>query len=295
MSLARQILDNDLDDPSEGLLVPIVSNYFIEAGRNAQYTDEKGIEMVLQLIREQNERIDGRKARKSFGGSSSSSCMRQQILDIRLGTKFVKEPDAKLVSIFEDGVWRNLKWLVIFHRMGIMKEFENTSYDRNTNISWTPDCRLDLSEWYGKDYSDVPVEIKGMHNGEFDNFSRRSGRGRWAAGRTMQVHTYMYAEGAKNWLIWAENKNNQEYEECWMPRDPAIIKYLESRYSYMQRALKSGKLPAIECGMEQSDVQYTQCQRNEVCKELSKKKKKLTMKPMKGKEKMERKASEAFV
>ena len=292
--LAKDILKTDTNNPDDGLLTPLVVNYFLEKGKNAQYTDEEGINIVVQMLEEQNRRIQERGIRKSFSSSKSSGCMRQQVIDIKLGDKNVKEPDVRLVNIFEDGNWRNLRWLVVFHRMGILNEFEKTSYDQNTNLSWTPDCKLDLSKYYGKKYKNVPVEIKGMHTAEFDLFRSKSGASRWAASRSMQVHSYMLAENTSNWLIWAENKNNQDFQEYWMPRDENIMKFLTRRYKYMNKAVKQNVLPAIECEMADFDSKYVNCHRNKDCASFALQSYP-SLKRMKNRLLLERRARQAFV
>ena len=292
--LAKDILKTESSNPKDGLLVPLVINYFLEKGKRAQYTDEEGIDIVLNVLRQQNDRIDTRGKRKSFSGGSSSNCMRQQAIDIKLGDVGVKEPDYRLVNIFEDGFWRNLRWLVVFHRMGILKQYEKTKYDPVFNMSWTPDCILDLSEYYGKEYKYVPVEIKGMHTGEFDSFTARTGLSKWAASRTMQMHSYMLAENVSHWLLWAENKNSQEFGEYWMPRDKNIIQYLTKRYRYMKKAAANNSLPAIECEMQSSDKKYATCHRNKRCAQFALENYP-SLKGMKDRVLMETKSKRAFV
>ena len=294
-SLAKAINKAKMEDPAvDGMLVPATVDWFMGSGHMSQYIDGEGLEIAANLIVEQNRRIEERKQRKTFGCSTSSNCMREQVLNVRLGGKNLKAPDYRLANIFEDGFWRNLRWILVFHRMGILVQYEETGYDGVHNISWTPDCIVDLSKYYGKKYKRVPVEIKGMNTNEFSNFQRRSGVSKWAWSRTMQVHSYMLASGLKHWLIWAEDKNNQEFGEYWMPRDENVINYLESRYLYMRKALSDNKLPAVECEMNESDTQFLQCSRSKDCSKLVK----LdydSLKPMKGKEKMYRNAKKAAV
>ena len=291
---ARDVLRADIGDPEDGLLVPVAVDYFMKTGRNAQYTDNEGIKIIVNLFKEQNDRVKGRRARVNFSGGNSANCMRQQVIDINMGNKNVQEPDYRLINIFEDGVWRNLRWIIVFHRMGILVEYEKSKLSKKYNFRYTPDCWVDLSKYYGEEYKLVPVEIKGMNTNEFGNFRGKSGRSKWAGSRTMQVHSYMLASGAKNWLIWAEDKNTQDFEEFWMPRDPDIIKYLKKRYIYMQKAMNTNKLPAIECEMDDSDLKYTRCPRKEDCKAMLNKDHP-TLPSMKNRKLMESKASEAFV
>ena len=101
-------------------------------------------------------------------------------------------------------------------------------------------------------------------------FKVELGRSKWALSRTMQVHAYMLASGAKYWMLWAENKNNQDFDEYKMPRDETVISYLKKRYLYMQKALSDNKLPAVECEMDDSDVKFVRCSRSKDCSKLVK-------------------------
>ena len=291
-SLARDVLKADIGDPSEGLLFPVVTNWFMENGKYSQYTDREGMRILLDILNKKNK--DDYEGRTTFSGGKSANCMREQILNITLGAKKTNEPDYKLLNIFDDGFWRNLRWIMVFHRMGILIEYEKTSFSKKLNFSWTPDCRVNLSEYYGEEYKDVPVEIKGMHEYEFNQFRNRTGRANFAASRTMQVHAYMLAEDASHWLVWAENKNNQDFDECWMPRDPDIIKYLKSRNKYMQKAISVKALPAIECEMNDADPKYAKCSRSSDCK-AALKVDHPTLGGMKNRLLMGKKAAKAFV
>ena len=296
-SLLKQIVDADISEVEDDrLLTPLIIKYRLDQGRYSAYTDKEGIDIAVKMLEEQNSRIDGRKGRKSYSGGSSVNCMRKQMIDILSSDSDTPPPDPeyRLSLIFEDGNWRNLKWLVEFHRMGILKEYEKTSYNSKINLSWTPDARVDLSAYYGEEYSDVPVEIKGANDWEFQEFRKRSGRGRQAASRIMQIHAYMLAENVDHWLVFMENKNTQDIEEYWCKRDPNIIKLLRRKYKYMEEARRLKVLPAIECGMVETDSMYMRCPRNKECSKLVMQSYP-TLAPMKNKATLEEKARKGFV
>lgn len=293
MSLAKEIMKKETKKKEGLLVIPILEDYLIQNGRQAQYTDEKGIKIVVEMLIEQNERIH-RAGRASLGSSSSSHCMREQVLSLELGEEAAVEPEPRLIRIFEDGNWRNLQWLVIFHRMGILREYEEPSYNKKYNVGWTPDAVLDLSEYYGEDYDWVPLDVKGMNMNEFAAFKQRTGRGRFAASRIMQMHTYMLMSGTKSWMIWAENKNNQDYDEYHVPRDKNIIKMLKNRYKYMKQAVEEEKLPAVECDLDEGDPVFKKCPVKQFCVKAVKKSRP-SLKPMKGRVRQWKEASKAFV
>ena len=295
MSFAKQIADHDIGEVKHNkLLTPLVLDYRMRQGQNAQFTDEEGIAIVSQLLEEQNNRITSRAKRTSYSGGSAFSCMRKQALDVMIGNNRIKNVDYRLSLIFEDGNWRNLKWIVEFQRMGILKEYEKTSYNEEINLSWTPDARVDLSLYYGDEYSDVPVEIKGMNEWEFNQFRARNGKGRFAHSRIMQIHSYMLAEDKDHWLIFAENKNNQDIEEYWCERDENIISLLKNKYAYMLDAQKRNALPAIECTQQSPDRQFLRCDRSQECLEKTENTHP-SLRQMKNKKELEEKAKRAFV
>ena len=293
--LAKAIVKGQVREVRHNRLVtPLVINYRVAQGRAAAYSSDKTIEIVVNLLKEQNKRINSRAKRTSFSGGSAANCMREQAINVRMGDENTKEPDYGLSLIFEDGNWRNLKWIVEFDRMGILHTYEKTMFNPKVNLSWTPDARLDLSKYYGDEYKDVPCEIKGMNDREFKEFRRRSGRGNFAASRIMQIHAYMLAENKEHWLIFAENKNTQDIEEYWCRRDPNIIKLLQEKYKYMIRADKNQALPAIECGMIPSDRKFSRCSRSQDCTKFASQGFP-SLPPLKKKKKMEKKAVQAFV
>ena len=294
-NLAKDIMDTDYDEVQHNkLLTPLVRAFRLDNGRDAQFTSIDGMKIVVKLLKEQNERITSRSKRTSFGGSSSANCMREQMINFMADVNETQDIDYQLSLIFEDGNWRNLKWIVEFQRMGILKEYEVTRYSEKINLSWTPDARVDLSAYYGEEYTDVPVEIKGMNEWEFKQFRQRSGRARFGASRIMQIHAYMIAANLDHWLIFAENKNTQDIEEYWCKRNPSVVKLLQAKYRYMLRARDREALPAIECAMNPSDSMFNRCSRNEDCSKLMVQTYP-SLQPMKDKVKLESKAKRAFV
>lgn len=263
----------------DGLLKSLVNQFLIEEPNKALSLSESDIEIINHLITIQAARNKERDGRTSFSAGNSGYCMRRQILDIK---GYERKPiPPKTVAVFIDGIWRNISWVVLFNQMGILVDTEKTRHNKKYDIGYTPDAEIDLSSYYPeKEGMDrIGVEVKGMHEYEFSQFksNKRSLNSHWAVLRWMQVHSYMLATGAKFWIAWGQNKNNQDYEENVIKRDPLTIKYLKLRYKYMSKATRLKKLPAVECSLKSSDSKFRYCSQSDNCVKLLDKK---SLKPM---------------
>ena len=282
-SLVKGKIDRTVERPTE-LLVPLVDKFLLTQGENAEWMNKRCIEIATDLFHNMNDREEERRRREVFSASSSHGCMRQQELSLR-GLKAVPITDYKLISIFHDGNWRNAKWICIFELMGLIIRYEQTKLKKKYNVAGTPDVELDLSLYYDH-ISEVGVEIKGMHDREFHAFMNNDHTSRFGQGRIMQVQTYMLITGAEFWIIWAENKNTQEYGEQIIYRNETIISYLKKRYRYQLEAREMKALPAIECEMNNTDKVYSRCKQRKNCNKLMNQEYP-TMPPMKNRKRLE--------
>ena len=176
--------------------------------------------------------------------------------------------------------------------MGILAQAEVPDYKEKYNLAGTPDAEVDLSPYYGDKYKLVGVEIKGMHNYSFRQFKSGSNQNPLVKKYIMQVHSYMLLKGVDFWVMFCENKDNQEYCERIIERDERIIKYLKKRNKYMIKVRKNSALPAVECGMDESDPQFVKCPQARNCvKSIDKV---ASMPPLKNRKKYERDARRAL-
>ena len=252
----------------EGVLVPLVEKFLLETGTDIQIISESDKQIIEKLIMIQSDRQGERAKRTSFSGGASSSCMRDQSINFLEGIKPERITDPKVALLFDDGNWRNLKWVLLFNKMGILRKTEEVAHSKKYNVSGTPDAEVDLSAYY-EDFEDlVGVEVKGMHDYEWRKFADGEGDSRWAIGRFMQSHTYMLITGRKFWIAWGENKNDQRFEENVIKRNSHVIKYLRRRYKYMLEGRELGMLPAIECTFDNSDPKFRYCRNKANCQKL---------------------------
>lgn len=258
----------------EGLIVPLVNELVLTT--DIQVYTKSDIKIWIELLNALAEKDD---RKEHFHASAAIACMREQ--SISLTKDKSNKPDVGAKWIFADGDLRNIHWIVIFNKLGVLKEYEKTRHSKKYDMKWTPDAILDLSEHYpdleGSDR--VGVEIKGMHNFEWYKFKAGTAESKWAIARYYQVHAYMLASGAKFWVVWGQNKNTQQYTEQIIKRDPQTIKYLQDRYRYMLKARSKPLLPAVECDMNNKDPKYRYCSQATNCEKLINKKAR-KMKPM---------------
>ena len=269
----------------KGLLVPLMNDLFISQGKNILTLSASDTKVAKKLLEIQSNRDET--VRDNFRASASGSCMREQVLGL------THKPDVKLppttIAIFDDGNWRNVKWVVMFNKLGTLVEYEKKGYSDKYDMGYTPDAILDLSKHYPdlEGSNRVGVEVKGMHDFEWKQFKGGVANSRWAIGRHFQTHAYMLATGAKFWIAWGENKNTQQYAEQVIKRNPETIKYLKQRYDYMNRGRSKKLLPAIECELHSSDTKFRYCRQSTTCIKLKEEKAK-RMKPMPDRAKSER-------
>lgn len=280
--LSTSKINSKITNPKQ-LLVPLVDKFFLSQGENAEWMTDRCIEIAGDLFNNMNKREEERRRRKVFSASGSIACMREQELNIR-GLQPVRITDYKLISIFHDGNWRNAKWICIFELMGLLIKYEKTKLKKKYNVAGTPDAELNLSLYYDN-IGEVGVEIKGMHDREFRAFMNNDHTSRFGMGRIMQVQTYMLITGAEFWIIWAENKNTQEYGEQIIYRNEFIINYLKKRYRYQLEARSMNALPANECEMHNGDRVYVRCKQRKNCTILTNKEY-ATMPPMKNRQRL---------
>lgn len=276
---------------SDGILKPLVDDFMLENQEKILVLTDSDIAVANKVLETQSVRGEDRSKRTSFSAGQSASCMRAQVIGF---TKH-KQPSSyppKVLNIFDDGNWRNVRWIIMFNKMGILVETEETGHNKKYNIGYTPDAIVDLSSYYPnlEGSERIGVEIKGMNLWEWNNFKDGKPRkySKWSYSRYMQVHAYMLATGAKYWLVWGENKNDQDYQENLIKRDPETIEYLKNRFPYMQKARDKGILPALECDMVREDKKFNSCNQSEACTKIHKEKLMRKLKPLKNRAKFER-------
>ena len=271
----------------DGILLPIVNDFFISSPDKLLSLTKSDLNIINKVLNVQANRSKKRKKDTTFHAGSSGYCMREQVLSIL--NKKTNSIDPKMVAIFIDGNWRNVNWVTVFNQMGILLDTEHTRYNKKYNISYTPDAEIDLSKYYPNKggMERIGVEIKGMHEYEHGLFKRNSvykNRSKWAYLRYMQVQSYMLASDANFWIIWGQNKNNQDYAEKIIKRDEKVIDIIKKRYTYMGKAMKRNVLPSIECGMNNKDSKFRYCKYSDSCVRLREAD---SLKPMVNREKFE--------
>ena len=223
-----------------------------------------------------------------FHPSGSYQCMRKQVLDV-IGWEGTREEELQLLSIFDDGKWRHLRWHLLLYRMGVSDKIEEEQGGILKRTRGTPDQILNLSEHYpflaGKR---VGFEMKGTHSRRYNSIVRDN---RPIFFHLYQIVTYMVNAGIDVYTLVYENKDTQEFYEFNLVTDKKYLKHIDAIYLpklfskyimarnlYMNRSIENGVLPAHECTMEKDDTEFVKCPQKDNCAKLTKKKKVRTAK-----------------
>ncbi len=217
-----------------------------------------------------------------FHPSSSSDCMRSQVISY-MGIPSTREVDLQLMSIFDDGKWRHLRWHLLLYRLGISEDIEKfASSPVLKRVGGTPDQIINFSKHYPWSSGlRVGFEMKGTHNTRY-NYVIRTKRPIFE--HLYQIITYMVLEDLYVYVLIYENKDTQEFyefdilsKESYSKHigDALIIpslwkRYIIARYHYMNRCVERGLLPAYECEMERDDAKFNRCSQRKNCLEFKK-------------------------
>lgn len=260
------------------LLTPLFVSFAVE---NDLFTFDDNTIKLTGLIQKQ-ERIE--RLKDVFHPSGAGACMRGQVLGI-MGYEPEREIELTNTLIFDDGKWRHLRWHTILYRMGLSKHIEKlipTGGLKRT--AGTPDQILDLSKPYpwltGKQ---IGFEIKGARSNVFNYIVRNN---RPLINNFYQVTTYMALKNLDLYIIWYENKDNQEFFEIDITTNKAYhnkldailveddwMKYIRLRYAYMNATLEQNKLPALECELHKQDNKFRRCPQRKNCVKVTRSKK----------------------
>lgn len=270
MSSIRQAIKSR-SKSKDKLLTPLIVKFMNE---NELFNfDDETIRLAMSILKKEREE------RRSdlFHPSSSSSCMRKQVLDY-MGYPSVRDEDLQLMSIFDDGKWRHLRWHLLLHRVGISEGIEKfVSSSSLKRVGGTPDQILNLSKHYPWSSGlRIGFEMKGTHTDRYNSIIRTN---RPIFDHLYQVITYMVLEDLDLYVIIYENKNDQNFYEFDILSnkiyndkiDNALLipklwkKYIIARYTYMNRCVEKMLLPACECVVRKGDVKFSRCSQKANC------------------------------
>lgn len=257
------------------LLTPLLYQFMIE--NELFQFDDRALRLAKKILESE------RQERKSdvFHPSSSAACMRAQVLQY-IGYKPQKEESLQLLSIFDDGKWRHLRWHLILYRMKISARVEPYVSGNMQRVGGSPDQILNLSKHYPW-LSGIRVgfEMKGINSGEYSKLVRNN---RPKMDHLYQIVTYMVLSDIEIYTLIYENKNTQEWYEFDITTNKKYakklgqnlylpdlwVRYIMARYHYMNRSVDKNVLPSFECTLKTDDAKFNRCSMKKHCLAIKK-------------------------
>lgn len=258
----KQFLKNQTN--SRLLLTPLIDKFFLT--ENLWEFTEEEIDLMIRLVRKWQEERRG----NVFSPSSAKRCLREQSISSH-GFKGQTADDPVLLSIFDDGNWRHLRWHTIFLRMERAGLLHVVSIEQSVDYAaWglggTPDDVLDIPANDGSTVQ-VVVDIKGTNSRKF---SLIKNTGEPLDGHEWQLTAYLQATGRNVGILLYENKDNQSYVEVVLQKNKMIVRELRRRYKILLANKAANTLADHECSMKNDDPMFRNCWQRANCVRLTK-------------------------
>jgi hypothetical protein len=244
------------------ILTPLIDRFFLT--ENLWEFTEEEIQLMLRLVRKwQEERLN-----ETYSPSGAKRCLREQAIT-NYGFKGKQPDDPVLLSIFDDGNWRHLRWHTIFLRMERAGLLHVEAIEQSVNYSaWglggTPDDVLSIPTNNGT--IKVVVDIKGANDRKW-NLIKNTGEPQ--DGHEYQITCYEQALGLNLGILLYENKNTQNYIEVVLPKNKLIVRELRRRYRILLLNKKARTFPDHECTMKNGDPMFERCWQRVNCVRLT--------------------------
>ena len=239
------------------ILKHLVDDWLIDNLNVPMKYGEEGIAVVAGLLREGTVR-----KKTVFSPSNAIACSRAQVLD-KLKYRPVVPSDPQLLSIFEDGIWRHMKWQLIFNAMGLVESIEQFNSLGYLNYGGSTDLILNIP--HEGSTKRVIVDIKGANSFKWSEINM-SGEPVFA--HKIQVQIYMLINKIDMAILWYENKNTNEICEVVVHEDKELQRQAVRRQRYMKKFVLLEGMPKEECDIDNADKVFQQCPQRINCQRL---------------------------
>jgi len=175
--------------------------------------------------------------------SDKDFCIREQVLSLLYKQSQGEGIPVGLKRIFEEGNAIHEKWqrLMIRGGWGTSDDMDRTRFNKKYEISYTPDCDVNVP----LSFEDEPVhmigEIKSVNTYQFKHMTTHPSAKK-------QVNWYMHLTGVHKGFVLCDDKNNQDIKVFYYDYDPHIVAPFVERAElvqyHKQRLLKEGRLVA---------------------------------------------------
>lgn len=219
-----------LDDDRQ-IVTPAYRKWLANHSDDA-YPDWVVAVITKELAKQQRDR------RFSFSGSSAGYCMRRQEFDfLGVGADMNFKPSTDLLSIFDDGRWRHLRWQANLLSAGILDRIEvlldwpaKRSKGSMDGVGTVPADHPRV-DWRGEEFG---FELKGMHGFVYANAVKKPTP---SEKHMEQVDRYFLVSGLKLFVVVYECKLTQQTHEWVIERDERRIRYSAEELDDMNEAV----------------------------------------------------------
>jgi hypothetical protein len=197
--------------------------------------------------------IGGKRSRKTpYRASGSGGCTRRRHFAAE-GVIENENLDSRLNSIFMTGDFGHLKWQMMGLTEGWLIEAEIPVETEDHLLSGTMDGRI---------YDGSIFEFKTIN----DNGFREVVTYGPTKSHLRQTHAYMLCSDTDKVSIVYENKNDQDWIECRVDRDEAMITAIEDEIDELNDQYNEKRLrePLSDCQLKTGSI-YRQCPFRDVC------------------------------
>lgn len=249
MSLSKLIKEIS-EEPKPKIISPIIDNFLITQ-KNIVVNDKNIQSKLIDIVSDDsNSKRTGR-----FGASSRGLCTRRQVFDYTGDVEKRDDIDITLQNLFNDGVWRHIRWQMMGLLSGALTDVETkVSNEKYPNFGGSIDG-IGISDKYGKygfelkGTSWMPSEVKETH--------------------LKQIHTYFILDpDIKVFSVIYEDKRTQDWLEFLVFPDPSILASVKSEMLSLEESAEFKVYPEIkpDCRLRQGK-EYQMCPYRNSCLE----------------------------
>jgi hypothetical protein len=232
--------------------LPVTARHERWLNANPEITwSEKAKEHAFRVF---NNLVGGNRERTPvFRASGAEQCPRRRVF-AQQGAPLTPEAQETNPNIFATGNFLHLKWQMMGLTEGWLEEAEVPAQRDDIRLGGTMDGIL---------YNGNLFEFKTINSRGF-SWVMKSGP---KQGHLFQTHYYMELNPEMEGVsVIYENKDDNNWREFWVPRDPAITLQVQKDVEYLNECVDSRVLPPVkpDCAA-QKGTEYRQCPYKGIC------------------------------
>ena len=227
------------------VITPRLTGWLAQHGEGVVVNDPETAELLLRLV------SMGKSRAYAFHPSQLYQCERRQVFDYH-DVEGLREYNAQLQNIFNDGTWRHTRWQIMLMNAGILDRVEVAVAMPTLRLEGSMDGVNDTDSWM--------FELKGTSQ------SKRVRDYGVMPAHVQQIHAYLLAADLPKCVVVYEDKSTQDWIELEVHRDEATITEIKEILGRLNEAIDHDQLPEVqhECKAG-SGTAFNDCPYSHVC------------------------------